>query len=502
MLKAGLPIFTESDNLIPDRIVGYVSVRGAESVFGASSAPRAGMYVAAKSTKAFHATPTDRKTVREDLEKSGFEILAESPLGFSVVAAPTAYELITGGKIEARERLTLTARRRFEYVTHLDIVGPGQPKTLGVGAVTSPNLKVDGVVLERPRAFRSVFPSPIPPNSPKFHLRLPGDVATLLGANAVHQRGIQGEGVLVAMPDSGWYRHPYFTANGYKANRPIVAVPGTSPNVDPIGHGTGESANMFAMAPRATLQPLRGTDSQGKFVAVLAAFLKAKALSPAIITNSWGGDSDYPPSGPPDEADQSVALEIQDAIERGILVVFSAGNGQFSIEPQVPGVLAAGGVFVDQDGQMQASDYASGYRSPWFDGVIVPTVCGLVGMQPRAQYLMLPVQPRCQLDTEEARPDSGEDGDGTTESDGWGLFSGTSAAAPQLAGAAALILGAKRGLSPAQVIEALSRTAVDVVTGASFPQRFNQPAGAGRDNATGWGLINASAAVDYALANF
>jgi len=304
------------------------------------------------------------------------------------------------------------------------------------------------------------------------------------------------------MPDSGWYRHPYFTANGYQVKKPIVAVPGTNPSKDPIGHGTGESANIFAMAPGAVLQPVRGTDSAGKFVAVIAAFLKAKELAPKIITNSWGGDVDFPPAGGPDEGDLAIAAEIKDAIESGILVIFSAGNGQFSVEPQVPGVLAAGGAFVDQQGALRASDYASGYQSPWFDHEIVPTVCGLVGMQPRAQYLMLPVQPGCELDGAESVADSGEAGDGTGASDGWALFSGTSAAAPQVAGASALVLGAKPGLKPAQVIEALSNTATDVLSGHSFPQRFNEPAGPGRDRATGWGLINASAAVDYALAKF
>jgi subtilisin family serine protease len=150
---------------------------------------------------------------------------------------------------------------------------------------------------------------------------------------------------------------------------------------------------------------------------------------------------------------------------------------------------------------MQASNYASGYQSPWFPKV-VPTVCGLVGMQPRAQYLMLPVQPGCELDQSEAVTESGEDGDGTTGDDGWGLFSGTSAAAPQLAGAAALVLSAKPHLTPAQVIEALTATALDVVRGHSFPQRFNEPAGPGPDNATGAGLVNASAAVEYALSHF
>ncbi len=379
---------------------------------------------------------------------------------------------------------------------------PLDMRFIGVCLAKSKASKVDGIVLESPRQFHSVFPSPIPPNSPKYHLRLPGDLATALGAQAARQKGFRGEGVSVAMPDSGWYRHPYFTANGYKIKKPLVAIPGTNPSKDPVGHGTGESANIFAIAPGAVLQPLRATDANGKFFGAVTAFLKAKALAPRIMTNSWGGDSFYPPFAGPDAGDLAWAAEILDAVENGILVIFSAGNGQFSVEPQVPGVLSAGGAFLDSNGQLHASSYASGYRSPWFNQEIVPTVCGLVGMQPRAQYLMLPVQPGCELDREESAFASAEAGDGTTATDGWALFSGTSAAAPQIAGAAALILGAKPALRPAQVIEALSKTAVDVRNGRSFPQVFNEPAGPGRDNATGWGLINASAAVEYALAKF
>jgi subtilisin family serine protease len=280
-------------------------------------------------------------------------------------------------------------------------------------------------------------------------------------------------------------------------------VPNVSPNGDPIGHGTGESANVFAVAPGARLLPIRASDNGGNLVGAIAGFLKAKELKPQIITCSWGGDSPFPPpDGGPGQADQAFALEIQHAIEAGICVVFSAGNGQFSIEPQVPGVLAAGGVFMNPMLDLSASNYASGYESPFFSGRIVPDVCGLVGMLPRAQYLMLPVPPGCELDEDESKPDSSDpQGDGTTASDGWALFSGTSAAAPQLAGAAAVLLGVNRALKPDQVIEALSKTAIDVTTGNCNP-RFNNVAKVGRDLATGFGLVNVAEAVAYVRKNF
>jgi subtilisin family serine protease len=215
-----------------------------------------------------------------------------------------------------------------------------------------------------------------------------------------------------------------------------------------------------------------------------------------------GGDAPFPPLGNLDESDLAIKVEIQDAIEQGILVVFSAGNGQFSVESQVPGVFAAGGVFAEADGNLRASDYASGYQSPWFNEVIVPSACGLVGLLPRAQYLMLPVPPGCELDQVESQPsDDDLNGDSTLNNDGWALFSGTSAAAPPIAGAAAILLGAMPRLKPAKIVEALSRTAVDVVVGHNHP-RFNNSATPGPDLATGTGLIDVGSGLNYARSHF
>jgi subtilisin family serine protease len=337
----------------------------------------------------------------------------------------------------------------------------------------------------------------------KFHLRVPDDVAVLLNARQAHQQGQVGANVNVTMIDSGHYRHPFFLAHHYQVRPTLAMVPGTSPTRDPVGHGTGESANIFATAPGAILQPIRVSDSQGNLVAVIAGIQAAKsaAVKPRIITNSWGGDI-LPPIPPqPPAAEQALVAEILDAIHQGILVVFSAGNGQFSVEPQIPGVLSVGGAFISSTHVLQASNYTSGYHSPWFGGVDVPAVSGLVGMLPRAQYLLLPIPPGCEIDVEESQPAPGDTPDGTTPRDGWALFSGTSAAAPQIAGVCALLFGVRPHLTIPQVRQCLVATATDVVLGHNNPN-FNQPATPGPDLATGAGLVNAAAAVQYAMAHF
>ena len=90
---------------------------------------------------------------------------------------------------------------------------------------------------------------------------------------------------------------------------------------------------------------------------------------------------------------------------------------------------------------------------------------------------------------------------GTTNADGWALFSGTSAAAPQLAGVAALIRSVRPNTPPQQVVQAMTATAIDVVAGRCHP-RFNHQAVQAHDIATGFGLADASAAVQFAINNF
>ncbi len=489
-----LPKFLDSNDELPDLVFGYASVKsqGGKSCFEMKALP--------ESVESFYGKREDHKLAEKALASMGFQVTAGSRLGVAISGPPGAWEELTGGTLVCKERLVVADSATERYVTHLDIIGAKQPKSFGCGVPKATGTGIEAVVVESPRSTAAVFPSPTPPSPPGFFLRVPDDVATILNASAPHSRGFRGQGVAVSMVDTGQFAHPFFTAHSYRVRQPIAVVPGTSRAKDPIGHGTGESANIFALAPDCELQSFRASNSRGALVAAIAGFMKAKALNPKVLTNSWGGE--ISPSALSD-ADKTWSLEIQDAVEQGIFVVFSAGNGQFSLEPQVPQVFAAGGVFVDAAHNLRASDYASGYTSPFFTGRIVPDACGLVGMQPRAMYIMLPVPPGSQLDTEMSNFDEqGNAGDGTPPGDGWGRFSGTSAAAPQVAGAAATILSAKPGLTPGQIKQALVSTATDVVVGHSFPQIFNSPAGPGVDAATGAGLINVAAAVQFAIDNF
>jgi subtilisin family serine protease len=133
-----------------------------------------------------------------------------------------------------------------------------------------------------------------------------------------------------------------------------------------------------------------------------------------------------------------------------------------------------------------------------FPGRNSPDLCGLVGMLPRAAYILLPVQPNDDIDRDLAG-NNHPLGDETLADDGWAAISGTSAAAPQLAGVCALVKEAAPHLNPAQVRDVLRQTARDVAAGRCFNREgMGHFAVPGPDMATGTGLVDAHAAVTAA----
>ena len=95
-------------------------------------------------------------------------------------------------------------------------------------------------------AMQNAFP---PPKS-YWHLDVPGRrLARPQRRPRAPRRAHRAQGIKVVMGDSGWFRHPFFVA----ARLPLVAGrarPGRGePDRDESGHGTGESANVFAVAP-------------------------------------------------------------------------------------------------------------------------------------------------------------------------------------------------------------------------------------------------------------
>jgi subtilisin family serine protease len=428
------------------------------------------------------------------LSEAGFEILQVSLQTINIAGPVATYERAFNTKIYAEERPVIKELGKEDKATFLDC-----PDTDVAGLISTNGTNfsdvLEGVAIEEPRYFMA--PSMFAPLKSYWHLRIPGDVSLGDNADKAHRNGITGKGIKVAMADSGHFLHPVFTGRGYRVS-PVVLAPGAAnPLADEVGHGTGESANIFAVAPDVQLLPVKMS-----FVNTVAAFNTAVGLGPHIITCSWGSST----NGPLSAADQALAAAIAAAVAAGITVVFSAGNGHAGFPGQHPDVISAGGVFMDKDESLHASNYASGFLSHIYPNRRVPDLCGLVGMKPKAIYIMLPVQPADDIDS--TPPPAGlaggtfPNGDETANNDGWGAFSGTSAAAPQLAGAAALVKQACPTLTPVQVKQILISTARDVtvgncnaVPGTGLPPNVGHAAGPGPDLATGTGLVDANKAV-------
>jgi subtilisin family serine protease len=417
------------------------------------------------------------------LRAAGFRIMGTNGITISIGAPAEVYEKAFGTKLHTEELPTIKCLGVEEEATYI-LPSDGNVRGMIDVKKTAFSQVLEGVSVNEPVYYMN---KPFAPTQNYWHLEVPGDVSCGVNADAVHRMGITGRGVSAVMVDSGWYRHPYFTRRGYRSG-PVALGPATAdPLSDSNGHGTGESANLLAVAPDVNFRMVKMNfaDSAGAFNA-------AVALNPKIISCSWGSSKQ---NGPLAAHDLVLSAAIANAVSRGITVVFAAGNGHWGFPGQHPDVISAGGVYMDANMGLQASDYASGFASNIYAGRNVPDVSGLVGMRPKAAYIMLPVQPGCDIDTQLGAPGVHPNQDQTTTNDGWAAFSGTSAAAPQVAGVCALLKQYAPHLTPVQLKNILKSTAVDVTTGTCSPSTGANAARPGPDLATGYGLINALAAI-------
>jgi subtilisin family serine protease len=429
------------------------------------------------------------------LQEAGFDILQVSPLTINIAGSQATYERAFNTKLFAEEREVIKAGGKRDTATFIDC-----PETEMSGLVATKGSDlgdvIEGVAIEEPRYPMAT--SMFAPHKAYWHLDVPAGISLGCNADKAHRAGITGKGIKVAMVDSGWFKHPFFVNRGYRA-APVVLGPGAAfPLKDESGHGTGESANIFACAPDVELLPVKIS-----FVNSLGAFNAAVGLNPHIITCSWGSDTGT--STTLSAANQALAAAIAQAVAAGITVIFSAGNGHVGFPGQHPDVISAGGVFMDVNESLRASNYASGFNSAIYSNRRVPDLSGLVGMKPKAAYIMLPVEPGDSIDSTPWNAPGGlqggthPNGDETANNDGWGAFSGTSAAAPQLAGVAALVKQACPRLTPKQIKDIMMRTARDVTTGNCNGTALTGAGGinsvVGPDASTGNGLVDAHKAV-------
>jgi subtilisin family serine protease len=461
--------------VMPDVIYAQASPRsvGGVSMFEAQH------QIDSETVENFVSEESRSEAAVEMLEQAGFEILQVSEYTINIAGSRATYDAAFNTKLYVESRPAIKELGKEDLAEFIDSPSSDLPGLIATEGTPFEDI-LEGVAIEEPRYYMG--PNFNPPLKQYWHLHPPGDLSAALNADRAHRAGLTGRGIKVAMVDSGWFRHPYFTVRGYNVANAILGPGAVSPLTDESGHGTGESANIFAVAPDVQLLPVKMS-----FTNSIGAFNAAVGLGPHIITCSWGSST----NGPLSAADMALATAIASAVAAGIIVVFSAGNGHFGFPGQHPDVISAGGVFMRPDETLTASDYASGFASMIYAGRKCPDLSGLVGMKPKAIYIMLPVQPGDDIDA--TPPPLGlsggtfPNGDQTGTNDGWGAFSGTSAAAPQLAGAAAIVKQACPKLKPFDVRDVLMKTARDVTTGTN---NNGNTAGPGFDLATGAGLVD------------
>lgn len=458
-------------------VIATVSPRsiGPRSLFDES------VLITAKNASLYASSPEDIRHVKQELTQKGFYVYEEASNDKTITIGGSAklFEEFFGARISEQTAETGPGTRATFMATSAEpsealLQAPGDLRNL-----------IEGVVISRPPTY---FAAPaIPPIAPVNaaayrYFSVPDGIAVMLRAARVHRLGVSGKGVVVAMPDTGMYAHPFYANRGYRVLKTLLAPGATDGNTDSVGHGTGEAANIFACAPDITLIPVKmGNDPVGALNAAVGATPK-----PHILTNSWGYDMDLPGTTIPNWL-KPLELAVANAVASGIVVCFSAGNGHHGFPGSHPDVISAGGVHVNLPdiNDFEASSYASGFQSTWYPGRTSPDVCGLTGKAVninglKAPSILLPVQEGASLDSLDPQTGPGNDG--------WGLFSGTSAASPQVAGVVALMLEKKPSLTPVKVKESLKKGARDVTKGTTAT---GTTAIAGPDVATGAGLVDA-----------
>lgn len=414
-------------------------------------------------------------TTVKGLRDKGFQVLEVGTASITIGGSVDLFEKRCGAKLKKKAKQILDLKISEENASFF-----APPENEPILAPPD-NVKntAEGIVFPEPPIF---FISAFPPNvSPSYHKLHPaGDIPMLMRANLLHVQGYSGEGVKVAMVDTGFYpSHPYYANRGYNVYTVGDATPGMNPDTDEYGHGTGIASNALGVAPS-----VRFVSVKMEFNPTLA-FKLAVRQRPSIITNSWGYDIDSSPTLPASLI--PLEIEVANAMANGITVLFAAGNGHRAWPASMPEVIAVGGGYIDENLNLQASSYASSFDSAIYPGRHVPDVCGLTGLAPKGIYIMMPTQPGSTLD---AAFSGGvfPNGDQTSNNDGWICASGTSSATPMVAGVVALLMQKMPNLTPDEIKMILQGTARDIAAGTS---RMGDAAGVGWDAATGHGLVDA-----------
>lgn len=310
---------------------------------------------------------------------------------------------------------------------------------------------------------------PLPPFTFHFPLSPEWGIQRIRADQVWAAFNITGAGVVVANIDTGVdYQHPALNPN-YRGNvgkglyqhvgNWFDATDGGAVYpYDGHGHGTHTLGTLagqggIGVAPGARWIAARALNSQGygynSWIHAAFEWILAPngnpALAPNVVSNSWGSSAGYL---------TEFRADLVRLRQAGIIAVFSAGNGgpgarTISSPAALPEAIAVGAT----DSDDVVAWFSSRGPSVW----------------------------------EQVKPDIAAPGVNVRSAAPGGAYatgSGTSMAAPHVAGVAALLLAARPDLSITATLYAITSTALPL--GNPVP-----------NNDTGWGLVDAYAAVQF-----
>ncbi len=293
---------------------------------------------------------------------------------------------------------------------------------------------------------------------------------------ALHQMGLSGRGVMVAMLDVGFRTsHEVFSMarlisqHDFVFNDGAVSQDTSNPSDYSDAHGTATWSLLGGFTFGTMMGPAFGADfllaktEDSRSETPIeedywaAGIEWAESLGAEVVSSSLGY-TDWYTFKDMDGKTAVTTRAANRAIALGVVVVNAAGNERRNAWGHI--IAPADGPLVIAAGAVDSSGTIASFSSPGptYDGRIKPEVCAW-GV------------------SNWVAANSTADG-----SDTYTRGSGTSYSTPLVAGVVALLLEAHRDWTPAQVRDALMSTAGN----ASKP-----------NNDYGWGIVNASAAVNH-----
>lgn len=290
-----------------------------------------------------------------------------------------------------------------------------------------------------------------------------GEIAKRIGADELYEQGITGDGVVVAVIDTGVADVPGLDGDGKVVHGPDLSFEAGIPelyNRDSFGHGTvmasiiagndrasadydddddesddDESDGFRGIAPDATILSIKVADNSGsvdvtQVIAALDLLVETKDETGVQVVNL-----SYRTDGGTDASTDPLIAAVERAWDAGIVVVVSAGNdggksfGNPALSPYVISVAASG-----EDGSW-STDYSSGGDKSRSPDITAPGSRVLALASPGSR--LAEENPKAVIDGRFMRG------------------SGTSQAAAVVSGTVALMLDADPDMTPDEVKAAL-----------------------------------------------